>query len=165
MWESCGAGSASACNALLFEATAGSEYEAFAFSCGGRENLHCSVLLGGDPNEGGLLAADFEPRTPAPGNISELDGWWEACGDGSSRACAQLVLSAPGGSAYATFGWTCGGRTTLGCAGLLGDDGPPPGVWRDLLTLVKSRRKALDALEERIITAAAEPVDSGRAGR
>ena len=48
---------------------------------------------------------------------------------------------------------------------IAGDDGPPPGVWRELLTLVKSRRKALDALEERIITAAAEPVDSGRAGR
>ena len=128
LWDSCGAGSSSACNALLYEATAGSEYEAFAFSCGGRENLHCSVLLGGDPSEGGLLAVDFEPQTPAPGNISELDGWWEACGDGSSRACGQLVLSAPGGSAYATFGWTCGGRTTLGCAGLLGDDGPPPAL-------------------------------------
>ena len=95
LWESCGAGSASACNALLYEATPGSEYEAYAFSCGGRENLHCSVLLG-DGSEGGLLAVDFEPQTPAPGNIAELDGWWESCGDGSSRACAQLVLSRAG---------------------------------------------------------------------
>ena len=124
LWESCGAGAASACNALLYEATPGSEYESYAFSCGGRENLHCNVLLGG--SEGGLLAVDFEPRMPAPGNIAELDRWWEACGDGSSRACAQLVLSAPGGSAYATYGWTCAGRTTLDCASLLGDDGPPP---------------------------------------
>ena len=128
LWVVCGQGSASACNALLFESPAGSDYEAFAFSCGGRENLHCSVLLGDPGADAGLLGIEFDPESAAPGNIPELDGWWSACGEGSSRACAQLVLSAPGGSAYASFGWTCGGRTTRDCALLVGDDGPPPAL-------------------------------------
>lgn len=128
LWKACGEGFASACNALLFEAPADSEYEAFAFSCGGRENLHCSVLLGESGADAGLLGTEFTPESPAPGNIAELDRWWEDCGGGSSRACAQLVLSAPGGSAYASFGWTCGGRTTRDCVLLVGDDGPPPAL-------------------------------------
>ena len=128
LWVVCGQGSAAACNALLFESPAGSDYEAFAFSCGGRENLHCNVLLGEPGADAGLLSVEFDPASPAPGNIPELDGWWAACGEGSSRACAQLVLSAPGGSAYASFGWTCGGRTTRDCALLVGDDGAPPAL-------------------------------------
>ena len=128
LWKACGEGFASACNALLFESPAGSDYEAFAFSCGGRENLHCSVLLGDSGADAGLLGTEFTPESPAPGNIAELDRWWQACGGGSSRACAQLVLSAPGGSAYASFGWTCGGRTTRDCVLLVGDDGPPPAL-------------------------------------
>ncbi|WP_419932578.1 hypothetical protein [Candidatus Poriferisodalis sp.] len=128
LWVVCGQGSASACNALLFESPAGSDYEAFAFSCGGRENLHCSVLLGDPGADAGLLGIEFDPESTAPGNIAELDGWWSACAEGSSRACAQLVLSAPGGSAYASFGWTCGGRTTRDCALLVGDDGAPPAL-------------------------------------
>ena len=128
LWVVCGQGSAAACNALLFESPAGSDYEAFAFSCGGRENLHCNVLLGGPGADAGLLGVEFDPASPAPGNIPELDGWWTACGEASSRACAQLVLSAPGGSAYASFGWTCGGRTTRDCALLVGNDGAPPAL-------------------------------------
>lgn len=128
LWIACGLGSASACNALLFESSAGSDYEAFAFSCGGRENLHCSVLLGEPGADAGLLGIEFGPESPAPGNIAELDRWWDACAQGSSRACAQLVLSAPGGSAYASFGWTCGGRTTRDCTLLVGDDGSPPAL-------------------------------------
>ena len=128
LWIACGQGSASACNALLFESSPGSDYEAFAFSCGGRENLHCSVLLGEPDGDAGLLGIEFEPDSPAPGNIAELDRWWDACGQGSARGCAQLVLSAPGGSAYASFGWTCGGRTTRDCSLLVGDDGSPPAL-------------------------------------
>ncbi len=128
LWIACGQGSASACNALLFESPPGSDYEAFAFSCGGRENLHCSVLLAEPGADAGLLGIEFGPDSPAPGNIAELDQWWDACGQGSARACAQLVLSAPGGSAYASFGWTCGGRTTRDCTLLVGDDGSPPAL-------------------------------------
>lgn len=128
LWIACGQGSASACNALLFESSPGSDYEAFAFSCGGRENLHCSVLLGDPGADAGLLGIEFGPDSPAPGNIAELDRWWNACGQGSARACAQLVLSAPGGSAYASFGWTCGGRTTRDCTLLVGNDGSPPAL-------------------------------------
>ncbi len=128
LWVACGQGSAAACNALLYESSAGSDYEAFAFSCGGRENLHCGVLLGELGADAGLLGVEFDPTSPAPGHIPELDGWWAACADASSRACAQLVLSAPGGSAYASFGWTCGGRTTRDCALVVGDDGIPPAL-------------------------------------
>ncbi|WP_419841891.1 hypothetical protein [Candidatus Poriferisodalis sp.] len=128
LWTQCGQGSASACNSLLFTSPAGSDYEAFAFSCGGRENLHCSVLLGDRGADAGLLGFELDPDSAAPGTIPDLDRWWRACGGGSSRGCAQLVLSAPGGSVYASFGWTCGGRTTRDCALLVGDDGPPPAL-------------------------------------
>ena len=156
LWVACGQGSASACNALLYESPAGSDYEAFAFSCGGRENLHCSVLLGDPGADAGLLGVEFEPGSAPPGGIPELDDWWAACGAGSSRACAQLVLTAPGGSAYASFGWTCGGRTTRDCALLVGDDGaplalagrsphdPPPGT-DDYLDTLWQRCGAADA--------------------
>ena len=120
----CGQGSASACNALLFESPAASDYEAFAFSCGGRENLHCSVLLGDPGADAGLSRHRIRCRSLRHrGTFPNWTSWWAACADGSSRACAQLVLSAPGGSAYASYGWTCGGRTTRDCALLVGDDG------------------------------------------
>ncbi len=132
LWVACGQGSASSCNTLLFEASTGSDYEAFAFSCGGRENLDCNVLLSETGTDVGVAVIDaiidFGPDSPAPASIPELDGWWEACGGGSARACAQLVLSAPGGSAYASFGWTCGGRTTRDCVLTVGDDGSPPAL-------------------------------------
>lgn len=121
LWEGCGDGDARACDELLFTATPGSDYEAFAFSCGGRENLRCSSLLGEEGAPG-----ELSPATQAPGDDPIFDRWWEQCAAGSARACDQLLLIAPGGSDYYNYGNTCGGRAVGYCTQLLGDDGLPP---------------------------------------
>lgn len=124
LWVSCGLGDPLACNRLLYESPPNGDYEAFGFSCGGRENLDCDTLLSATTT----LDGPISPDTPPPGENAQLDSWWSACAQTSSQACAQLVLTAPGGSLYAYFGYSCGGRTTGDCAGLLGDDGPPPAL-------------------------------------
>lgn len=121
LWVECGDGDGEACDELFYTATPGSDYEAFGFSCGGRENLHCTSLLGEE-----LVPEALTPSTPAPGEDRVLDPWWEQCAAGSARACDQLLLTAPGGSDYYNFGNTCGGRAVGFCSQLLGDDGNPP---------------------------------------
>lgn len=125
LWALCGAGQPASCDALFHQATAGSQYEAFGFSCGGRQNVHCPTLLGDEVSGAGALATELTTDSGAPGDDTALDEWWRRCAQGSSSACAQLVLTAPAGSDYATFGRTCGVRTLGDCAGLLGGDGPP----------------------------------------
>ncbi|HCB37287.1 MAG TPA: hypothetical protein DEP66_03540 [Acidimicrobiaceae bacterium] len=124
LWAECADGEAMSCDRLLYESPPDSDYEAFGFSCGGRENLHCATLLGAAAS----LDGDVSPSTPAPGADAELDRWWAQCAGGSSRACSQLVLTAPGASLYAYYGYSCGGRTAGDCAALLGDDGGPPAL-------------------------------------
>jgi len=121
LWIGCGAGQAASCDELFYSAQPGSDYEAFGFSCGGRENLRCVALLGEDP-----VPEALTPETPAPGLDGALDHWWAECADGSARACDQLLLTSPGGSDYYAFGNTCGGRAVTYCGELLGDDGLPP---------------------------------------
>ncbi len=127
LWVSCGDGEALACDTLFDLAPTESSYESFGFSCGGRENVDCASLLGGD-DDGSVLATELTPQSPTPGADAELDDWWTRCAQASAAACAQLALVAPAGSDYATFGHTCGGRTLGHCAALLGDDGSPPAL-------------------------------------
>jgi len=122
LWIGCAEGRAASCDELFFNAEPGSEYEAFAFSCGGRENLRCESLLGSDQ----AVPEALSPDTPAPGLDAALDHWWGECAEGSARACDQLLLTSPGGSDYYAFGNTCGGRAVAYCGELLGDDGLPP---------------------------------------
>ena len=124
LWLLCGDGEPLSCDRLLYESPADSDYEAFGFSCGGRENLDCDTLLGAVSGTNALVS----PATAAPGNDAGLDRWWARCANGSSQACAQLVLTAPGGSLYAYYGYSCGGRTAGDCAALLGNDGSPPAL-------------------------------------
>ena len=129
LWLTCGDGEWLACDRLLYESPANSDYEAFGFSCGGRANLDCGSLLGGKSSTGSTFNSQpVSPATPAPGDISSLDGWWVRCSNGSAQACAQLVLIAPSGSVYAFYGYSCGGRVAGDCASLLGDDGSPPAL-------------------------------------
>lgn len=127
LWVSCGDGDARACDTLFDLAPSASSYEGFGFSCGGRENVDCGSLLGGD-GRGPALATELTPQSAAPGTDAELDDWWARCAEASAAACAQLALVGPAGGDYATFGHTCGGRTLGHCAALLGDDGSPPAL-------------------------------------
>ena len=121
LWEACGVGHPLSCDDLFYSAPRDSAYEQFAFSCGGRENMDCSLLLGVDQPEGALT-----PLTPPPGENEALDRWWNLCAEGSSRACGELRLIAPSRSLYAQFGTSCGARGTSYCTLVLDDDGDPP---------------------------------------
>ncbi|MDP7067931.1 MAG: hypothetical protein QF637_09945 [Acidimicrobiales bacterium] len=120
-WTQCGSGDARACDNLFYSAPPGSAYEQFAFSCGGRRNMDCSLLLGVEQPEG-----DLNPLTPPPGDDENLDQWWVLCSEGSTSACGELRLIAPSGSLYAQFATSCGARGTSYCTLILEDDGQPP---------------------------------------
>ena len=122
-WQMCGQGDAKACDELFYAAPEGSPYEQFAFSCGGRRNIDCSLLLGALQLEGELT-----PSTPSPGEDPNLDAWWDRCSNGSATACGELRLIAPTGSSYAQFASTCGARGTSYCALILEEEGRPPSL-------------------------------------
>jgi len=114
LWVACGEGSAGACDDLFVDSPVDSDYEAFGFSCGGREVTVCDTILEGDAG------------AQAPGDDAALDALWLSCADGSASACDDLYLTAPAESAYFNFGLTCGdGGEPQICAIVLGDDGPP----------------------------------------
>lgn len=72
-----------------------------------------------DPVGGGV------PLPDGPGDDPVLDERWRACEAGFGAACDELFAEAPVGSAYETFGVTCGDRTPEPrCA----DVYPAPGV-------------------------------------
>ena len=121
LWFACGDGDAISCDELFYSAPRDSTYEQFAFSCGGRKNMDCSLLLGREQPEGALTSL-----TPPPGEDEDLDRWWSLCAEGSTRACGELRLIAPNQSLYAQFGMSCGARGTSYCALILDDDGEPP---------------------------------------
>jgi hypothetical protein len=121
LWSECGAGDPVSCDDLFYSAPRDSTYEQFAFSCGGRANMDCSLLLGRDQPEGALTSL-----TPPPGEDEDLDRWWARCAKGSARACGELRLVAPSQSLYAQFGTSCGARGTSYCTLILDDDGEPP---------------------------------------
>ncbi len=122
-WRECGLGDAKACDNLFYSAPRGSDYEQFAFSCGGRRNMDCSLLLGIDQPNG-----DLSPLTPPPGEDEELDKLWANCADGSTSSCGELRLTATSGSLYSQFGTSCGARGTTYCTLILEYDGEPPSL-------------------------------------
>ena len=121
LWSECGAGDPISCDDLFYSAPRDSTYEQFAFSCGGRANMDCSLLLGIEQPEGALTSL-----TPPPGEDTDLDRWWARCAKGSARACGELRLGAPIQSLYSQFGMSCGARGTSYCTLILDDDGEPP---------------------------------------
>ena len=121
LWLACGGGDPRSCDDLFYSAPRHSPYEQFAFSCGGRKNMDCSLLLGIEHPEGALTSL-----SPPPGEDEDLDQWWILCAEGSSRACGELRLIAPNQSLYAQFGTSCGARGTTYCTLILEDDGEPP---------------------------------------
>jgi hypothetical protein len=69
---------------------------------------------------GGVL-----PGPRARGDSAELDALWDACAAGWGQACDDLFAQAPLGSAYESFGASCGARTREPqCAAVY----PSPGV-------------------------------------
>ena len=49
----------------------------------------------------------------AYGDDPELDQLWDACAEGSGKACDDLYFAAPTDSEYEAFGYTCGDRPNI----------------------------------------------------
>ena len=129
LWIACGEGAASACNALLYESPAGSDYEAFAFSCGGRERPALQRAARRDGRGTlGCWASNSDPSL----RLQATSPNWTAGGRRAATQAAVRVRS-----------WCCrrradrptpasagraAGRTTRDCASLVGDDGSPPAL-------------------------------------
>jgi len=125
LWVACSEGSGLACAQLYSFSEAGSEYEQFGESCGGRViGVSCEMYLDGEISvfsPTGLPDLDdvADAGSPAPGDDPALDELWVACGAGDGAACDELYFAAPSGSEYEDFGFTCGGREIVDCETLL----------------------------------------------
>ena len=105
LWDACASTGTDVCDELYNRSAQGSEYEAFADSCGGRgEQVACAPgAFGTQPSASGTDPQNY-------GDDPALDRFWDQCAGGDPQGCLALVFQAPPGSAYATFGESCGGR-------------------------------------------------------
>lgn len=104
LYDQCGAGDLAACDQLWNESPVGSDYEAFAFTCGGT-------------TEGGSTCATeaVDPSTANTyGDDPVLDVLWDRCAAEDWAACDALYQESPVASEYETFGDTCGNRQEAG---------------------------------------------------
>jgi hypothetical protein len=100
------------CDQLYLETPAGSGYEAYGGTCGGR--LEVSI------NADCLNAGDFAEQAgsyPASsisefGTDAAFDELALGCEEGDLEACDDLYLQTPVDSGYEEYGSTCGARTT-----------------------------------------------------
>ena len=93
LYDQCADGNDQACNDLYFQSFAGSEYESFALTCGGRD---CDITTLGIPMN--------------YGDDNYLDDLYDSCADGDDWACQLLWEESPVDSEYESFALTCGGR-------------------------------------------------------
>jgi hypothetical protein len=102
LWDACAEGRFWACDSLYLLASPGTDYAAFAETCGDLgsagddycTDIHAAAIpfeFGGDPL---------------------LDAEWSACESGDPESCDRLYLIAPIESRYEEFGATCGDRYT-----------------------------------------------------
>ncbi len=103
LWDSCEAGSLSACDDLYNQAPVGSDYRNFGATCGNGEGRPGACAQGATGDTGSDTGSGF-------GSDPELDLLWGECEEGSMFACDDLFFSSPPGSEYEEYGATCGGR-------------------------------------------------------
>ncbi len=120
LWDECEEGNWKSCDELFMDSALGSEYEAFAASCGDRLETEDFCVAIADELE------DVEPDTTKSdadepndyGDDDALDKLWDACADEEWESCDQLFQDSPMDSAYEAFGASCGERieTEQDCA-------------------------------------------------
>ena len=136
LYTACAAEDWQACDDLYMQSGVGTAYEVFGDTCGNRTDggLYCVDELGS--------GAPSEPN--AYGDDTTLDALWNACTAEDWQACDDLYMQSGAGTAYESFGDTCGNRTDGGLycvdelgglagAGTYGDDPYFDGLW-DLCT-------------------------------
>ncbi len=109
LWTECSASGRAVCDELFNRAPEGSEYEAFADTCGGRgaPQVACAPDALAQPGAT-TLPGNADPRNY--GDDATFDQLHDECAAGDAQACLTLTFQAPAGSAYAEFGRTCGNR-------------------------------------------------------
>ncbi|MGY1708665.1 hypothetical protein ACI8AC_04060 [Geodermatophilus sp. SYSU D00758] len=114
--EACFGADWTACDELYRGTPVGSEYEAYAETCGGRnepDGGSCEQRYG-DGGTGGAGPADLPAAQPAPtGADADLQEVADGCQQGVVAFCDLLQLLAladPSLEPYAEYGRTCGGR-------------------------------------------------------
>lgn len=113
LYDSCAAGDPFSCDQLFGSSPIGSDYEAFARTCGDlREasNTPCELFDSGEPF--------------TYGDDPAFDALWDTCSVGDVDACDDLYFESPFGSAYESFGENCR---------LLGERGEDCGIVAELL--------------------------------
>ncbi|GEM_PF-2362458 len=81
------------------------------FRCG--DELADSDLFSGDAfGDGGFFSGGQGDAADGSeyGDNAELDALWDQCDQGDGAACDELYWTSPSGSAYESFGNTCGNR-------------------------------------------------------
>ncbi|MEM9714773.1 MAG: hypothetical protein AAGA17_21310 [Actinomycetota bacterium] len=112
LWDECAAGDLSSCDTLWLTTPIGSEYERFGSTCGGISEETRGNCDGDDEVAG---PSDY-------GDDPALDALWDGCEAGALADCDRLYSLSGIGTAYETFGATCGGRSDGGF-GFCDDDG------------------------------------------
>ncbi|MGH9243272.1 MAG: hypothetical protein ACRD29_02920 [Acidimicrobiales bacterium] len=126
--DRCFDGDFGSCDGLFQDSPAGSAYEEYAISCGGRRD---SGLFGGPCTTD---FGEFTPDAPDPatglGDDPSLQPYADACFNGDMLACDTLYFEAELDSALEMYGSSCGGRMTQrvfgACLDALGVALPPP---------------------------------------
>lgn len=116
--EACFAGDLAACDDLYVNSPIGSDYEAYAQSCGGRLAPQDAVNGGcaerfGDPGAGddpGDGPAVLEPQPPPSPSDPAFQPLVDACFGGDMQACDDAYIESDIGSPEEAYGLSCGGR-------------------------------------------------------
>lgn len=119
--QGCYDGFMARCDSLFQQSPDGSLYRNYGYNCGGRITVNdypdgvvpdCTVY------EQQVLANGYVVPDPAePGDLAgdghlQFDQFAQACYTGDMASCDQLYQQSPIGSAYETYGSTCGQRLT-----------------------------------------------------
>lgn len=125
--DECLGGDMASCDNLYLETPVGSEGESIGETCGNRNDPapnQCEVIHGavfdGDADSGGDALTAF-----GYGDDIDLDLLWDGCEGGDMLDCDDLYFQSPVGSAYESFGASCGDRVSATTTQGLCDDTEP----------------------------------------
>lgn len=110
LWDKCSSEGTAVCDELFNRSPEGSEYEAFADTCGGRGTPQVACAPDALANTDQPPSSDSADPPMNHGDSAEFDQLWDKCAANDAQACLALAFQAPEGSEYAEFGKSCGNR-------------------------------------------------------
>lgn len=104
LYDKCNSGDNDACDDLYLSSPAGSEYEDFGNTCGGR-----GLPAGQAVCDSGAELPTASTGGGTYGSDPALDILYDCCEAGNMLSCDELFFKAPLDSEYEEVGLTCGG--------------------------------------------------------